>query len=159
MGKPNLPSQVLRGRRTGQAFALGAASPQQPPARSGEDEQGELHVRRIAGGAFEEVVPEGNGSGDEVRQGNNPAPLEAAFRDPPEEAQRESDQAIKCGAAKHHDLVVKLAEALVGIGSLQKNSGFLSLKNVTGKILLVADRGGGGPLAGDWVTGLDDPLS
>src|SRR5580698_2660565 len=114
--------------------------PDQVPTGKGKDQQGEFQERRITGftsGA--EMVVEGNCSWDEVDERPGVAQPGATLRAPPEQTQRESDYTVKCGTAEHHSLIVKLADPLVLVGSLQQKRAFLDVKDVCGYVLRLTD--------------------
>ena len=102
------------------AFSRRPALPEQVPTRQRKHQQGELQQRWITGSAFcEEVVVQGNCSRDEIDQRESVSQAGLAIRVPPEQAQGESDQAVKGSASEHRSLIVILAEPLVLISSLQ----------------------------------------
>src|SRR5258708_20040531 len=104
------------------------------------------------------VVPRCNGSRKKIRQQHTPSQPGLELRAPPEQAQRESQHAVKRGASEHDDLIVELTKPLGGIGSLQQNGGLLKTKNLFGSIFLLADPLGRDPLAASWIYGFtDDP--
>src|SRR5260370_29505080 len=138
IGKTNLTWAVLRLRRPRQDWFPWPVFPQQVPPCSGKGQQSEFHVRRTIGMSAK-VVPRCNESRKKIRQQHSPPQPGLELRAPPEQAQRASQHAVKCGASEHDDLIVELTEALGGVGSLQQNGGFLVTKNLFGPIFLIAN--------------------
>src|SRR6202044_1431956 len=85
------------------------------------------------------VVGRCDSSREYIEQQHSPAQLSLELRDPPEQAQRECDHGIEGGAAKHHDLIMKLAQPLSSVRSLQQNGSFLEEEYIFGKAFLLAD--------------------
>lgn len=106
----------------------------------------------------DKVVDQRNDPGKKIEQQHSPSPPGLKFGNPPEQAQRESDHSVKCGASKNHDLIMKLAEPLGWVGALQQNGGFVDVEDVSGQLFLIVDPLGGDRLVCDRVGGLpDDP--
>src|SRR5580658_3645125 len=134
-----MPGCLLLSRFSPGGFSARPAFPYQVQTGQCKHQQSEFQQGWITFRTFpEKMIVQRNFARDQIGKWHSIAQLGTTFRTPPEQTQRESDEAVKCSASQHHSLVMKLADSLVLVGSLQQKCALLQVKNVDGCALCLA---------------------